>query len=1158
MSRRPFFPSTLAALCLATSLSCFAQYEQLLQEPDPATVPAVAETPPPPPPRLISPELHALPIEHLDRSVDGDYLLTADRQFLRLWNRAERVTVFTLEADRNKEIHFAAFTADGHGLLVQVGSELRHYPNLPDDESFTSTYASTSSTKRFHRPTNTLFAAEIKSANPRLVHLARLQVGDPLRFTSETINLYNTHPADTALRFHPANGLTVNAEGTLVGFHFLGEVPFAIVAPSSAKVVATVPSDKHPQGLMPSGQVLTANYTNGIARFAALATSINVSIELLRLSTPHEPYLRFPAQLGDPLRIHQSNGTTLFDFATGRSSALLTAPGRRFDAFVFDRPASPDSAFATLSRTVGVNREVLSTHLERFNLTSGVSFGPWNPEVFKPTQLTARPDDFDFIVQRGSELRRVTFNEAGVHSTPIRYDRADVGGLVPFYHRNTDAWNVVLTGPAAVAAPANPTDTTAPYAARGLGHANYRRDDGNYGRFNPVLASTIDRSGTLIALHHGNAVQVVDLTSGEQRHTFYDGHAHTQHQFTTPHLTFAPDGTGLVFSFATKTTSGIVETTTHFYNLPTGDLRWTRRGLSGPYAFPPDDSLLAAGFQLVYAETGENSAGINPHRGSYDPDTRLTYNAAGSLLATYARGRLTTVALPSGETVQSIQVEHPVDDLTFIGSDRFLLTTSTRDEALRLYDLSQAENIAEIHLFESPQKWLVRHPATGLFASETSLQRDLKFAVGNQITPLESYFDEFYRPRLLGSLVKGLAPRPAIPLNALRHAPKLTLRVAGPSTRGLTVEDEFESFEIPTPEVTLQLDASCEGAAVTDLRVYHNGKLVAGAGATRGLFVEDDEDAPPADAQTFTKSATHTFTLTPGKNRFRAVAINAQGTESVPDEVIVYSGATAPVDDTAGIALHVVTVGINTYQNPAYNLNYARADATAVATVLEERLGQLFTRAHHYALYDAEATRENILATLETVRREAGPRDVFVFYYAGHGVMSQDDDPEFYLAPHEITQLYGERRLLRQLGIPGSQLLAYSRDIAAQKQLFILDACQSAGALKALATRGAVEERAIAQLARSTGTHWLTATASEQFATEFAELGHGAFTKVLLDALNGAADAGDGIVTVNELKAYLEATVPEVTAATKGEAQYPVTYGYGQDFPLTIVPAATN
>ena len=58
------------------------------------------------------------------------------------------------------------------------------------------------------------------------------------------------------------------------------------------------------------------------------------------------------------------------------------------------------------------------------------------------------------------------------------------------------------------------------------------------------------------------------------------------------------------------------------------------------------------------------------------------------------------------------------------------------------------------------------------------------------------------------------------------------------------------------------------------------------------------------------------------------------------------------------------------------------------------------------------------------------------------------------------------------------------------------------------------EERAIAQLARSTGTYWITATGSDQFATEFEELGHGVFTYSLIEGLKGMADNGDSKITI--------------------------------------------
>ena len=113
---------------------------------------------------------------------------------------------------------------------------------------------------------------------------------------------------------------------------------------------------------------------------------------------------------------------------------------------------------------------------------------------------------------------------------------------------------------------------------------------------------------------------------------------------------------------------------------------------------------------------------------------------------------------------------------------------------------------------------------------------------------------------------------------------------------------------------------------------------------------------------------------------------------------------------------------------------------------------------------------------------------------------------------------------------------------------------QAGAATEALALRGAAEEKALAQLARSAGVHVLASAGSEQFAAEFTELRHGVFTYVLLKGLNGSADGApkDGKVTIYELKSYLDDQVPELTAKHKGEAQYPNTFSKGQDFPVVM------
>jgi uncharacterized caspase-like protein len=116
-----------------------------------------------------------------------------------------------------------------------------------------------------------------------------------------------------------------------------------------------------------------------------------------------------------------------------------------------------------------------------------------------------------------------------------------------------------------------------------------------------------------------------------------------------------------------------------------------------------------------------------------------------------------------------------------------------------------------------------------------------------------------------------------------------------------------------------------------------------------------------------------------------------------------------------------------------------------------------------------------------------------------------------------------------------------------------MDACHSGGAVKTLNVRAAApDEKAIVQLARSSGVVMIASSGSKQFATEFQELKHGVFTYALLEALDGKGDNGDRKITVNELKFYMEERVPELTKKYGGQAQYPTGYISGNDFPIAI------
>ena len=65
----------------------------------------------------------------------------------------------------------------------------------------------------------------------------------------------------------------------------------------------------------------------------------------------------------------------------------------------------------------------------------------------------------------------------------------------------------------------------------------------------------------------------------------------------------------------------------------------------------------------------------------------------------------------------------------------------------------------------------------------------------------------------------------------------------------------------------------------------------------------------------------------------------------------------------------------------------------------------------------------------------------------------------------------------------------------------------------------------------------LTSSTADKVSREDEKWGHGAFTKVFLDALSGADDIDtdhDGVITMSELTAYIEKRLNELT---KGEQQ---------------------
>ena len=494
--------------------------------------------------------------------------------------------------------------------------------------------------------------------------------------------------------------------------------------------------------------------------------------------------------------------------------------------------------------------------------------------------------------------------------------------------------------------------------------------------------------------------------------------------------------------------------------------------------------------------------------------------------------------LVNGQSTVFSGHQNYVRSVAFSPDGKFLISGGT-DTQLKVWDAKAGQELLNLVALDNGQDVVITC-TNGLFdGTEKGIQSSLHYVQGYDILPLESFYEKCYSPDLWKNVITSkIKIKTEVNVdNTIKMPPLVRFAI---KSGDFNVEDGI--YQSSKAEVSINVEAVDQGGGIDEIRLYLNGKLC--ETTSRGFKI--------AVAEGDKKTKNFSLLLSSGENVLKATAFNKDRTESVPSSITInYNGAPTPPD------LYVISVGINNYKNASMNLNYAAADAKSFEEAITKGAKPIFKKIILKTLTDAEFTKINFSSIFKDVAKAAKPEDVFVLYYAGHGVTA--DDPktsksEFYMVPFDVTQLYGAEDALASKGISFAELQEYTRSIQAQKQLLILDACQSGAAVDLLATRGAASQKAVVQLARSAGVAILAASGSEQLATEVAELGHGIFTYALVEALNGKTEKTneEHKVSVNQIRSYLEDRVPELTQKYRGKPQYPTGYCKGQDFPITI------
>jgi tetratricopeptide (TPR) repeat protein len=242
---------------------------------------------------------------------------------------------------------------------------------------------------------------------------------------------------------------------------------------------------------------------------------------------------------------------------------------------------------------------------------------------------------------------------------------------------------------------------------------------------------------------------------------------------------------------------------------------------------------------------------------------------------------------------------------------------------------------------------------------------------------------------------------------------------------------------------------------------------------------------------------------------------NGQEWINCPDEVVV----------TAEGTYYALIIAVEKYRDPKISpLKYAQKDALKLYQVLTNPGTGLFKPKNITMLTNEKATGKNIKFKLDDmVRKAKHEEDLLLVFYAGHG-FTYPNKPDTYWLTYDTEIGDSEGNRIKWTAFSNSELAKILADISANKFVFFIDACFSAGMVNQQSAVRGLEN----YIGRPTGKDYVIITSSQadQLSYSDSNLKHGLFSYFLAKGLSGEADKNvDGVVDIDELWPFINTGV---------------------------------
>ncbi len=508
---------------------------------------------------------------------------------------------------------------------------------------------------------------------------------------------------------------------------------------------------------------------------------------------------------------------------------------------------------------------------------------------------------------------------------------------------------------------------------------------------------------------------------------------------------------------------------------------------------------------------------------AFSPDSRTIVSCSWD-------GDLKLWSLADGKEIRTFHGHSSgVESVRFSPDGRLLYSTGF-DGTLRLWDVAAGTELASLVTEKSKSGWLAVAP-NGLFDGRADAMREVAWhdPVDDSLSPLDQYFNDYYYPGLMADLVAGGRPRPTVDIAAVLRIPGLR-QYLRQGNQNFRLEAIGDSAYV------------CFGVKPTDSKMADN------------LVNAEPESCPFA------------MRLPPTDHPRELIeALRNPGSARQN----VWTGQRDA--NTAAATLHVFTVGIDRY-GPKAGLSSLPASVSSA-----DQIDEFFKRQNSRMLFhdiriwnnpplrNEGATLQGIRDRLSEMTKAMKPNDVAFIFLSGHGEIYPDSEM-FDFDPYDFVPTRSTDPETFDSGLNTAILAETIRDMPARRIVFVIDACQSGGAVDSLSVIGSikaeVEER---QTQRSTGVrnqplspgavgvYIIAASSPLDSAGQYSGSSVSPLVAALLDGLRNGHPDSEGRVWMQEVVAHIRQGTSAITHSNgKGLSYTPLTSVSGADFPIAL------